>query len=372
MNKLQGLDKLLKLNFNVPRYYALTGDQLNEYRRDVEYLKTSLKNILYNTFESSKYISIRSCPNISMPGMMETTLNVPINDIDNIIKIIFEIYDSYYNKKATLYRKIKNIEETSPTVILQEMVFGNFNDQSGSGVLFTHDAAGNPFPLIEYRKKAQGNEIVNNIFDYLDLELIDDNILAQLKDIHAKILDNFIYPQDIEFTVQDGIVYLLQTRRLWFGSKLDYDICLQLFKEGKISKLQFLNDIEIIFENGKVYEILKINNNNLKYISCKAVVSGFATGSIGKDILYADNLTNEDIELLVNYRAVITKTGGLTSHIAILCRNLKIPYMISTGNLEEIMEKNVIIDGYTGKIYYDSDIKFITLDKKTACAVLMD
>ena len=277
------------------------------------------------------------------------------------------MYNSYYNKRAILYRKIKNIENIPPSVILQKMVYGNLNDNSGSGIMFTHNLVGEHVPLIEYKKNCQGDKLVNNTVNHNDFVEVPEHIGKQLKSAANIIVTYFKYPQDVEFTVEDNTLYILQSRRLWFGNQLDYKICHNLYINGTLSKKQFFQDLDKIFSKGKIF--MDLESDNVTPIATgQPVVGDIAAGEVGRDILLMDVLGNDDIDQLNQYKGVITKSGGLTSHIAIICRNLNIPYIICTDNISG----NVVINGFNGQIYRPETVNIINLTKENICAALMD
>lgn len=365
VGKAANLQKLLEINIPVPKFTVISGTELAAWIKDdcddIDMIKSKL-----STISGSGMISIRSSPATSMPGMMDTILNVPIDDINTIINGICDVYYSYYNKRATLYRSIKNIPDVIPSVILQEMVFGNLNVDSGSGIMFTHNLVGEPKPLIEYRKNVQGNVLVDNEISHDKVDQVPYRIYNELCVIRDKILEEFIYPQDIEFTVENGVLYILQTRRLIFGSMLDYNICHSLYLAGKITKEHLLKDIDIIFDN-KEFNYIE-EGTHIPISVGIGVVGGLATGNIGEDILLAPLLNNDDIARLNLYKGVITKDGGITSHIAILCRNLNIPYIICNNDITGF----ITMDGYTGNIYAGNSVTINKLTKEMVCAALMD
>jgi phosphoenolpyruvate synthase/pyruvate phosphate dikinase len=367
-NKSNCLTDLVKLGINIPKFITIPYTIIEDGMRDINALVAYVSTILKNDFNFEGQISIRSSPVHSMPGMMDTILNIPAQseNINQIIDYVFKVYNSYYGKLAVLYRKIKNIEEAPPSVILQKMVYGNKNEYSGAGIMFTHNLVGEDKMLIEYKRQSQGDSLVNNSISHD--EFIDPpfHILEELEDVKNKVLNHYKYPQDLEFTVEDNVLYILQTRRLWFGNRLDYVICESLYNDGIISKKEFLEDIDIIFKD-KSYQY--INNDCVDPLfKGIGVVGGLVEGEIGKDILFESVLENKDIEKLQNFKGVITKEGGLTSHIAIICRNLNIPYVICKDDISGY----VIMDGYTGRFYDKNTINIINLTKENVCAALAD
>mgnify|MGYP000892731715 CR=1 FL=1 len=366
-NKANCLKELVKLGINVPKFAVIPAEMIKPALKDKEAFKKYILQILEDNFDYYDLISIRSSPVYSMPGMMDTILNVPISlNIQIVADHILNVYNSYYNVRAIKYREIKGLPDEPPSVILQKMVFGDKNDESGSGIMFTHNLVGQDIPLIEYKKKCQGDKLVNNQINHIDFINPPNKICEELEEVRRVVLKHFRYPQDLEFTVEDNVLYILQTRRLWFGNRLDYEICNALYKDGIITKDEFISDINIIFKNKEFRYIEHANTDPIA--KGVGVVGGIVEGTIGEDILFENVLGNDDIEKLRNYKGVVTDEGGLTSHIAIICRNLNIPYIIC----KEDISGYVIMDGYSGNFYEKDSVTIINLTKEKVCAALMD
>ena len=289
-NKANCLKELVKLGINVPKFIVIPAAIIKVGLKNREtFIKYILKE-LENNFDYWDLISIRSSPVHSMPGMMDTILNAPMYSYSNqlIVNHIIDVYNSYYNERAIKYREIKALIDEPPSVILQKMVFGNKNDESGSGIMFTHNLVGQNISLIEYKKNCQGDKLVNNQINHTDFINPSDKICEELEEVKRVVLNHFRYPQDLEFTVEDNTLYILQTRRLWFGNRLDYEICNALYNDGIITKNEFISDIDIIFKDKEFKYIEYINTDPL--IKGIGVVGGIVEGVIGEDILFENVL----------------------------------------------------------------------------------
>jgi len=148
----------------------------------------------------------------------------PEDPLECIINCIIAVFNSWENEHVEFYRKNKGIPHNLYTaVIVQRMVFGNLNTNSGTGVIFTSNPINKKQELYgEYLAMAQGEDIVSGISNPNPIEqLLDDNaeIYHELKAIGCQIENHFGCPQDIEFTYEDGKVYVLQARDMPILSK---------------------------------------------------------------------------------------------------------------------------------------------------------
>jgi len=272
-------------------------------------------------------ISIRSSPRISMPGILKTVLNVPMTVYD-ISKTYKDVYDSHFTRIADLYRKRNNIkfEEIDIEIIFQQMVNGK-NKNSGSGIFYTKDPKNNDLPVYNFKWNSTGEEIVSGKTANDELPV---NIYQKLINIGEKLESHFKYPQDIEFVIDNGELWILQTRNVIFEQKeKDYIV------EGDI----IANAINI--SNGIGCGILSEHNIEDDFI------------------LYSKELNvNESINFK-NCKGIITKVGNRLCHAAILARKYGIPCLL--GNVDNLIGQNVLINGKTGQIFKNENVKIIEL-----------
>lgn len=366
-NKARNLIKLRELGYNVPEFVVLSGEYLEWlFRMSKQIRKEQIKKIQRDI--SDGLVSIRSSPQQSMPGMMETELNFNCSDGVLFEEKIKEIYNSFQSHKAILYRKIKKIPEIYPGVIIQRMVFGNRDEGSGSGVMFTRNALGDiDNPTIEFAWGRQGIEIVDNSIDIDDFDELSGNWIDELKMLAKKLETDFIYPQDVEFTIESGELFILQTRKFQVGSLVDLEILCNLYKTNKIGKHEFQSELEIIGD--KSWKQLKKEPNDILFVGTP-ICSGIVEGYLGKEILVTDKITNEDLDKLSKVDGLITKEGSLTAHVANICRILGKPYVVYPHNIE--FKGKIILDGQSGKVYVYENNCIELINKETLCAVLAD
>jgi phosphoenolpyruvate synthase/pyruvate phosphate dikinase len=269
-------------------------------------------------------ISIRSTPKQSMPGILKTQLNVPLtrNEVSNAYKTV---YNSHFTRIAELYRKRNNIEfkESDIDIVFQQMVDGT-GENSGSGIFFTKDPKNSGKPVYNFKWNCTGEYVVNG--NWANDEL-PKQYFNELIEIGEKLEDYFGCPQDVEFTIDSGKLWILQTR-------------------------------DVVFE--KMEKKWSITGTQLS--QGKGLCKGVARGKVSKTnpgsdtdfILYSDKLNVDESINFENCKGIITELGTELCHAAIIARKYGIPCIL--GIHRELIGKTVIIDGNTGSIY-DSNAK---------------
>ncbi len=300
-----------------------------------------------------------------------------------------KIFQSWKNERAVKYREIYNISEDLGTaVIIQSMIFGNLNENSGTGVLFSRDPSnGNKVVTGEYLQKAQGEDIVSGCTTPLKLEEMK-NIIPETYKILLKNVEKLEKinkdVQDIEFTVEDSKLWILQTRNAKRTSKAAIKITCDMIKEGLISKEEGIERIdqdnfaELFHKSFATLSKQEESNYPLLSIGL-AASTGCASGMIildselaetlskqGKKVILIREETNpEDISGMHNAEGILTARGGMTSHAAVIARGFGKPCVSGCSKLHinyeerkilikdiEIKENEFIsINGSTGEIF---------------------
>jgi len=303
----------------------------------------------------------------------KTGLDFPADPWEQLWGSICAVFDSWMNQRARYYRQMNNIpEEWGTAVNVQAMVFGNMGKKSGTGVAFTRDAAtGENIFNGEYLIDAQGEDVVAGIrtpqqithegslrwaklagiseeeraSKYPSLEEVMPEVYQELFTIQKKLEDHYSDMQDLEFTIQDGKLWLLQTRNGKRTAAAMLKIAIDLLKEGKIDEKTAL----LRQEPNKLDELLHpvFDENALK----SAVVigkglpasPGAATGQIvffadeaGKypaSILVRIETSPEDLEGMNIARGILTARGGMTSHAAVVARGMGKCCVSGAGNI---------------------------------------
>jgi pyruvate,orthophosphate dikinase len=485
------LAEMSKLGINVPPGFTITTEACNYFSKNkklpdglkeeiINYV-SNLENLSKKSFgnnDSPLLLSVRSGGMISMPGMMDSILNIGLNDgnvnilakafnderfaldsyrrliqmysnvvlgvemdrfeaviankkrMDNVISdadfnvdqldwiinaykntverftnspfpqdpheqllgAIEAVFSSWQNKRAITYRKINNIPDSLGTgATVQTMVFGNLNDKSGTGVAFTRNPSNGSKELYgEYLINAQGEDVVAGIRtphpikndDSVKQESLESkfpNAYKEITEIASKLESHFKEVQDIEFTIENEKVYLLQTRKAKRTAQASIKIAIDLHNEGITTKEESL----IMVDANTITNVLhpQFVQSQEKTLFTKALNAspGAAVGEIvfdadkaekeanrGRDvILVRDETSPEDIHGMHSSVGILTTKGGMTSHAAVVARGMGKPCVVGAegltidienktiGNGEKVLtERDIIsIDGSLGEVY---------------------
>jgi len=301
-----------------------------------------------------------------------------------LILAVSAVFDSWNNDRAIVYRRINKIPGDLGTAVnVQAMVFGNLGPTSGTGVVFTRDPATGEKRLYgEYLLNAQGEDVVAGIRTPQSIEGLKD----QLSDAYDRLVEtcsilekHYRDMQDIEFTVEDKNLYLLQTRTGKRTARAALRIAVDMVGEGLISREEALSRIE----PEQLVKLLHRNidpNADLRVLASGLPASpGAAAGRVVFDsdeaeklgregvpvVLVRPETTPDDIHGIVEAQGVLTSRGGMTCHAAIVARGMGKPCVVGCEALDiDLTEqafrvgkqliKNgdfISIDGSTGSVY---------------------
>lgn len=315
------------------------------------------------------------------------------------------VFRSWMNERAILYRKINNIPgEWGTAVNIQAMVFGNMGPNSATGVAFTRDAAnGEDLFNGEYLINAQGEDVVAGTrtpqqitkigsqrwaelqdideetrrTQYPSLEEAMPEIYQELNKVQQKLEDHYCDMQDLEFTIQEGKLWLLQTRNGKRTGPAMVKIALDLLEEGKISEKEAVLSIDPAKLDELLHPVfMKEAIGKAEQIGKGLPASpGAATGQVvffadevakyEKAILVRIETSPEDLEGMHLAQGILTARGGMTSHAAVVARGMGKCCISGAGDIHidyknrrfkaegcEIKEGDWIsIDGSTGSVY---------------------
>ena len=282
------------------------------------------------------------------------------------------IFRSWNNDRAIHYRRINNISHDLGTaVIIQAMVFGNMQDGSGTGVAFTRNpSTGENILYGEYLLNAQGEDVVAGIRTPSPISALKEEmpeVFAEFYTIQNRLEEHFKDMQDIEFTVQQKKLYILQTRSGKRTGIAAIRIATEMVQEGKIDKKTALMQVDPAsipslltptFITTKKDEAIK--NGNLIAMGLNAV-PGAGSGQIvfsselaaewsaqnKKVILVREETSPEDIIGMEYANGILTARGGMTSHAAVVARGMNKPCIVGCSILN-ISEKDKIMSIETG------------------------
>ena len=317
-----------------------------------------------------------------------TDEDFPTDPEYQLFKTIDAVFNSWNNERAIKYRLMNDIRGLLGTAVnVQTMVFGNMGDTSGTGVAFTRDPASGENKFFgEYLMNAQGEDVVAGIRTPQKIDTlakVNPEVYEQLCGIRDILEKHYHDMQDIEFTIQEGKLYMLQTRNgkrtifSWIRSQVE------MVEEGLIDKETAVSRVPAQEFNKLFAPIL--DNKVIRDLSIKVATTGLAAspggacGQIyftakaaeeasaeGKDvILVREETSPEDIGGMAVSRGVITCRGGMTSHAAVVARGMGCPCVSGCGEIhvnevQKTLEVNGIklkegdymaIDGFTGAVY---------------------
>ena len=481
------LSEMKRLGLPVPDGFTITTEACIDYLKQNEQLPTEVKTQLihhltsfsertgksFSSDEDLLLVSVRSGAKISMPGMMDTILNLGLND-DNVKKLadktndarfaydcyrrllqmfgevvygipmlefdtyfddfknkhnykndadipadglqticerfkeiyreevykpfpqeplkqleeaIEAVFKSWDNDRARVYRELNDIPHDIGTAVnVQEMVFGNSGEQSGTGVAFTRNPVTGDNQLFgEYLLNAQDEDVVAGIRTPQDI----DTLKAQMPEVHQEFVEvtkqletHYKDMQDIEFTIENGKLYLLQTRNGKRTARAAIEIAVDMVNEGLITRKEAVANVDV-----KSIDQLLHPNFKEEALEQATVISklglpaspGAATGQVvfsaedakeqaeegHRVVLMRPETSPEDIEGMIASEAIVTTHGGMTSHAAVVARGMGKCCVTGCSDVEidtlnkrvyysdgELHEGDVVsVDGSTGDLY---------------------
>ena len=485
------LAEMTRIGLPVPQGFTVTTEACNKYYDDGEKLSEEVIKEIYDrleelekisgknfaSFDNTLLLSVRSGARASMPGMMDTILNLGLNDeiadhlaretgnprfiydsyrrfiqmyadvVDSLPKESFErrfdlykkengyendldldashllelinIYKSEYqsltgrefpqdpkyqlieaikavfrswdNERANTYRKMNNIPHSWGTAVnIQEMVYGNKNDNSGTGVAFTRNpATGENVLFGEYLINAQGEDVVAGIRtpDSIDhLKDFNRKVYDEFHDICKRLEHYYKDMQDMEFTIEDGKLYMLQTRNGKRTGVAALKIAVDMVEEGLITKEEAILKVDPKGLDQLLHPAF--DQDALKEAEIKgtglAASPGAASGRLyfeahdlkkakerGEENLILARLETspEDIEGMAIAKGILTLRGGMTSHAAVVARGMGTCCVSGCSDIKIDEEKKTLtfkdgtilkegdyisLDGSTGNVYAGS------------------
>jgi len=304
----------------------------------------------------------------------DTDEEVPTDPHDQLRGAIRAVFDSWMSKRAKAYRRHWRISEDGGTaVIVQAMVFGNLGGASGTGVLFTRDPlSGAPQPYGEWLPGGQGDDVVSGTHDCLPLSAF----AQQLRAVHDQLLEAGRLlerenrdVQDMEFTVESGTLYLLQTRSAKRSPGAALRMAVELAHEGLIDHAEALRRITVEQVASVLAPTLGADAAEGAEILARGIAAcpGVAHGRVVLDSDAADDAASrgedsvlvrpttspEDVAGMIAARAIVTEVGGATSHAAVVGGALGRPSVVGVGEGATAgwEGRDVTVDGTAGVVY---------------------
>ena len=264
----------------------------------------------------------------------------PREQLDLAISAVFK---SWGNERAILYRRLNDIDDAMGTAVnVQTMVFGNMGDSSGTGVAFSRNPATGENKLFgEYLINAQGEDVVAGVRTPQEIATLKEampEVYEEFASTAKKLEDHYKDMQDMEFTIQEGKLFLLQTRNGKRTAHAAVKAAVDMVDEGLIDKKQAVlrvnpKDLDGLLHPTFTNEAMKENEAVAKGL---AASPGAAVGKIAftaKDaakrasegeqvILVREETSPEDLEGMVKANGILTARGGMTSHAAVVARGM--------------------------------------------------
>ncbi|MEM9262721.1 MAG: pyruvate, phosphate dikinase [Pseudomonadota bacterium] len=328
--------------------------------------------------------------------LAETGAAFPQGAMEQLWGAIGAVFGSWRNDRAEVYRRLNNIPESWGTAVnVQAMVFGNMGDTSATGVAFTRNPSTGENALYgEFLINAQGEDVVAGIrtpqpiTKVRRLEMGDSepsmeeampSAFSELSDIFGKLEGHYRDMQDIEFTVQDNKLWMLQTRNGKRTAAAALKIAVDLCKEGLINEKEAVGRVDPYSLDQLLHPTLDPEAPRDLFLSGLPASPGAASGAVtfnadeaerlaqdGKKVILVRVETSpEDIHGMHAAAAIVTARGGMTSHAAVVARGMGRPCVCGAGDLKideaagvmevkgrQVKKGEVItIDGAEGKVY---------------------
>jgi len=391
-NKGANLVVMNKLRLPVPPEFVVSIDAYKEYKRSgdlpLEEIKQALEALEQWTGKrlgSGLAVSVRSSAPASMPGMMDTMLDV--KEPADVLTSIKRVFDSWDNPRAAEYRRLNRIPvDLGTAAIVQAMVFGDLDEKSGTGVMFTRNPSTGERGLFgEYLSNAKGEDLVSGRMTPQPISSFQSempDLYAQLEEVATILENHFRDMQDVEFTIEAGRLYILQTRSGKRSGRAAVKIAVDMAKEGLISREEAIlrvsaDDVRAFLhrriESPQKYEPIARGLGAAHGATTAAVIFDPLEAVEAKKrnervILVRPETDPDDIQGISAAVGVLTSRGGLTSHAAIVTRAMGKPCICGAEEVRIDLEAEqfetggqtvkkgdvITIDGSTGSIYLGS------------------
>ena len=297
------------------------------------------------------------------------------------------VFESWMGKRAIDYRKATNISDDLGTAVnIVTMVFGNMGDDSGTGVAFTRNpSTGDKKMMGEFLMNAQGEDVVAGIRNTQQIEELVNNmpeVYKQFMDITGKLEKHYKDMQDVEFTIERGKLWMLQTRNGKRTAKSTVKVAVDMANENLISKEDAVLRVTPEVVDALLHPQFDEKAKKAAVVYAKGVNAspGAAVGQAYFDADKAEKMAKEekqdtimvrpftkpdDVHGMIASQGVLTSEGGATSHAAVVARQFGIPCVVGASMIKIDLEKRLMevdgkvvkegewisVDGTTGQVY---------------------
>ncbi|MFN2462065.1 MAG: pyruvate, phosphate dikinase, partial [Candidatus Velthaea sp.] len=370
------MDTILNLGLNdttVEGLAALTGNDRfawDAYRRFIGMFSSVVLDIGKNHFDgvidqAKARLGVATDPEIDaatwravvaeFKAVVEREANRPFpQDVTEQLELAIKaVFDSWHSKRARDYRKFNKISDDWGTAVsVVSMVFGNMGDDSGTGVAFTRDPNTGEKQLFgEYLRNAQGEDVVAGIRTpekIVDLQRTQPDVYAQFVAIAGQLETHYRDMQDLEFTVERGKLYMLQTRSAKRSAEAAVKIALDLVREGIIDRREAVRRVDAASLDQLFHARIDPKQQYERAAKGLNASPGAATGIVVFDpdtavtrgatgdavILVRTETTPDDMHGMIAAKGVLTAKGGATSHAAVVARGMGLPCVAGCDELK--------------------------------------
>ncbi|NNG65962.1 pyruvate, phosphate dikinase [Caldanaerobacter subterraneus] len=335
----------------------------------------------------------------------EKGVDFPQDPQEQLLEAVKAVFRSWNNPRAIVYRRLNDIPSDWGTAVnVQSMVFGNMGNDSGTGVAFTRNPATGEKALFgEFLMNAQGEDVVAGIRTPQPISTLKETmpeVYNQFVEIAEKLEKHYKDMQDIEFTIERGKLYMLQTRNGKRTAQAAIKIAVDLVREGLIDEKTAVlrvdpKQLDQLLHPTFEPEALKAAKPVAKglpaspgaasgkvYFTADEAVAAAKSGE--KVILVRTETSPDDIEGMASAEGILTTRGGMTSHAAVVARGMGTPCVVGCGDARIDEQAKVMrigdivvregdyisIDGSTGNVYI-GEIKTVTPEISGDFAILM-
>jgi pyruvate,orthophosphate dikinase len=379
------LDTILNVGLNDTSVDGLAGATENErfawdsYRRLVQMFGNVVHGVSGSRFEDAikqardgaGVETDAELPAEALRGLVEefkSFYEFPGDPREQLHQAIRAVFDSWTGERAVSYRRINRIPDDWGTAVnVQQMVFGNKGDNSATGVAFSRDeVTGAPEPSGDFLVNAQGEDVVSGVRtprDISELAEVMPEAHAQLMEIMRTLESEYKDMQDVEFTVEEGQLYMLQTRNAKRPAQAAVRFAVDAVSEKLLTREEALGTIDAdrldallhpTFDRSDGYEVLAQGVAASPGAAAGEIVftaaDAVSEGGAGKDVILVRPFTEaDDVAGFHAAKGILTSEGGKASHAALVARGMGVPAVTGAHVAIDLDAGELTIDGRTFK-----------------------
>ena len=379
------LDTILNVGLNDRSVQGLATVTDNErfawdsYRRLVQMFGNVVEGVAGKRFEDAIAAAKRdagvdtdaSLPADALKGLVDEFkgfFDFPQDPQEQLRRAILAVFDSWTGERAVSYRRINRIPDDWGTAVnVQQMVFGNKGENSATGVAFSRDeVTGAPEPSGDFLVNAQGEDVVSGVRtprDISELAELMPKAHEQLMEIMRTLESQYKDMQDVEFTVEDGQLYMLQTRNAKRPAQAAVRFAVDAVSEGLLTRGEALRTIDAYGLDALLHPTFDRTDGYNVLAQGVAASPGAAVGEIvftapdaveqghaGKDVILVRPFTEaDDVAGFHAARGILTSEGGKASHAALVARGMGVPAVTGAAVVVDLDAGELTIDGQVFK-----------------------